>query len=174
MNKGFVLTTLMLICGAMMPTSAAVEVADSTSVDASATFSIIEHISTNSTAKIHQSDKLAERLKRSSADSSASSSGASSAGNAAVATGGYRIRVYSDNGKNAQSESRSRAATISSQFPQWASHVTYSAPYWRLSVGDFRSYSEASAALAELKRAFPAYQREMRLVRERIVTTAND
>jgi hypothetical protein len=157
MNKGFVLTTLMLICGAMTPMSAAVEVADSTSVDASATFSIIEHISTTSTAKIHQSDKLTERLKRdgsAAADGSASSASGSS-GSAAVATGGYRIRVYSDNGKNAQSESRSRAATISAQFPQWASHVTYSAPYWRLSVGDFRSYSEASAALAELRVRFP-------------------
>jgi hypothetical protein len=86
MNKGFVLTTLMLICGAMTPMSAAVEVADSTSVDASATFSIIEHISTTSTAKIHQSDKLTERLKRdgsAAADGSASSASGSS-GSAAV------------------------------------------------------------------------------------------
>lgn len=90
-------------------------------------------------------------------------------GEAAVPTGGYRIQAYSGNNpRTSKGDAQSRAEAISTEFPQWATYVTFAAPYWRLKVGDFRSYEEAHAALSMLKKQFPDFAREMRLVRDKI------
>lgn len=87
----------------------------------------------------------------------------------ATTTGGYRIQVYSgNNARIAKNEAENRAAMIRGQFPDIAAYVIYDAPYWRLRAGDFSTYEEAAAALGDLKRAFPSFAREMRLVRDRI------
>lgn len=87
----------------------------------------------------------------------------------AVPTGGYRIQVFSgNNARTAQADAESRAAMIRDQFPDVATYVIYDAPYWRLRVGDFTTYEEAAATLSNLKRAYPSFAREMRLVRDRI------
>ena len=83
--------------------------------------------------------------------------------------GGYRIQVFSDNNsRTAKSEARSRARDISAQFPQYATYVVYNSPYWRLRVGNFRTQEEANAAAHSLKAAFPAYSREIRVVKDTI------
>ena len=82
---------------------------------------------------------------------------------------GYRIQVFSD-GRNQHSlESRARARVA--RFPKYRGQVyTFSsAPNWYARVGNFRSQEEAASALAELKRAFPQFASEMRVVRSRIV-----
>lgn len=86
-----------------------------------------------------------------------------------VTTGGYRIQAFSgNNARQSQAEAQSRSSLISAAFPEYETYVSFDAPYWRLKVGDFRTYEEASAALSILKAHFPAYAREMRLVRDRI------
>lgn len=88
---------------------------------------------------------------------------------AATPTGGYRIQVFSgNNARTAKHEAESRAAQIREQFADINTYVIFDAPYWRLRAGDFTTYEEAAAALGDLKRAFPTYAREMRLVRDRI------
>lgn len=84
--------------------------------------------------------------------------------------GGYRIQVFSDNNaRTAKSEARQRARNISSRFPEYQTYVVYSSPYWRLRVGNFRTMEEANNAADQVKEAFPAYSREIRVVRDRIV-----
>lgn len=85
-----------------------------------------------------------------------------------VANGGYRIQVFSDSNPRAHGEAKGKATNINSRFPQWKSYVTYAAPYWRLRIGDFTNYEDANDALAALKDAFPAYKRELRIVRDHI------
>ena len=86
-----------------------------------------------------------------------------------TSAGGYRIQVFSDNNaRTAEREAHSRAAAISESFPQWGTYITYDSPYWRLRVGDFQTYEDATDAVMELKNAFPAYRRELRVVRDRI------
>lgn len=86
--------------------------------------------------------------------------------------GGYRVQVFSDNNpRTAKGEAQSKAAAIGEAFPQWATYITYDSPYWRLRVGDFRTYDDATHAVVELKNAFPAYRRELRVVRDRIKIT---
>ncbi len=87
-------------------------------------------------------------------------------------TVGYRVQVFSDNNsRTAKNEARSKSRDISSRFPQYRTYVMYTSPYWRLKVGDFRTQHEANEAAEELRRAFPAYSKEIRVVRDRITVS---
>lgn len=82
---------------------------------------------------------------------------------------GYRVQVFSDNNvRTARNEARLKQRNIKARFPQYESYVTYNSPYWRLRVGDFKTQEEAQAALNAIRRALPAYARELRVVRDRI------
>lgn len=82
---------------------------------------------------------------------------------------GYRIQVFSDNNATtAKNEARTKSRLISAHFPQYRTYVTYTSPYWRLRVGDFRTEGEAEAAADEIKSAFPSYAKEIRIVRDKI------
>ena len=82
---------------------------------------------------------------------------------------GFRVQVFSDNNpRTAKNEARTKQRSISSRFPQYRTYVTYTSPYWRLKVGDFRSQNEANEAAEELRRQFPSYSKEIRVVRDRI------
>ena len=82
---------------------------------------------------------------------------------------GYRVQVFSDNNvRTAKAEASSKQRVISARFPQYQTYVRYNSPYWRLKVGDFKTQQEANAAAEELRKAFPAYSKEIRVVRDRI------
>lgn len=82
---------------------------------------------------------------------------------------GYRVQVFSDNNvRTAKAEATSKQRVISARFPQYQTYVRYTSPYWRLKVGDFRTQQEANAAADELRKAFPSYSKEIRVVRDRI------
>ncbi|MCM1138488.1 MAG: SPOR domain-containing protein [Muribaculum sp.] len=82
---------------------------------------------------------------------------------------GFRVQVFSDNNtRTAKNEARSKQRVISSRFPQYQTYVMYTSPYWRLKVGDFRTQQEANDAADELRKAFPSYSKEIRVVRDRI------
>lgn len=82
---------------------------------------------------------------------------------------GYRVQVFSDNNqRTAKNEARSKSRSIGSRFPKYRTYVSYTSPYWRLRVGDFRTRQEATAAADELREAFPSYSKEIRVVRDRI------
>ena len=82
---------------------------------------------------------------------------------------GYRVQVYSDNNaRQAKTEARQRERAVSQEFPAYGTYVSYASPYWRLRVGDFRSQYVAEKAASEIRRAFPRYAREVRVVRDHI------
>lgn len=82
---------------------------------------------------------------------------------------GYRVQVYADNNvRSAKTEARQRERSIGNAFPQYGTYVSYASPFWRLRVGDFRSQYEAEKAASEIKRQFPSYAREVRVVRDRV------
>lgn len=87
---------------------------------------------------------------------------------------GYRVQVFSDNNiRTAKSEANSKQRLISARFPQYQTYVMYTSPYWRLKVGDFRTQQEANAAAEELRKAFPSYSKEIRVVRDRVNISAD-
>ncbi len=84
-------------------------------------------------------------------------------------TVGYRVQIYADNNvRSAKAEARQRERALGQAFPAYDTYVTYASPYWRLRVGDFRSQYDAEKAAAEIRKAFPRYAREVRVVRDRI------
>lgn len=85
---------------------------------------------------------------------------------------GFRVQVFSDNNvRTAKAEAASKQRVISARFPKYQTYVRYTSPYWRLRVGDFRTQQEANAAAEELRKAFPAYSKEIRVVPDRISLT---
>lgn len=82
---------------------------------------------------------------------------------------GWRVQVFSDNNsKTAKNEARVKEQKVLQRFPQYRTYKKYSAPYWRVRVGDFKTSAAAESAAAELRRAFPAFAKEIRVVRDRI------
>lgn len=88
---------------------------------------------------------------------------------------GFRIQIFGDGRNQATLRSRAtaRANAVCARFPKYRGQV-YSfskAPNWYTRIGNFKTRQEADAALGELKRAFPAFASEMRIVKSNIVPT---
>lgn len=86
---------------------------------------------------------------------------------------GYRIQAFSDNTASAKALAQQRARNIAMKFPQYRPYISYNAPSWRLRIGDFKSQDDAQKALQRVRAAFPAYGREMIIVRDRINVWGN-
>jgi len=76
--------------------------------------------------------------------------------NHASTVNGYRIRIFFDNGKDARTESQSILYRFKSKFPETAAYRTFVNPYFKVTVGDFRTWSEARAMLSQLNSQFPS------------------
>ncbi|MDE5886637.1 MAG: SPOR domain-containing protein [Muribaculaceae bacterium] len=86
---------------------------------------------------------------------------------------GFRIQVFSDgrNQSTLEARAKARGSAILAKLPKYRGQVyTYSSsPNWYTRVGNFRTNAEANAALTEMKRAFPNFASEMRIVKCQIV-----
>ncbi len=83
---------------------------------------------------------------------------------------GWRIQVFAGNNQRLSKEEAFRKEVdVKSVFPELATYVRWTAPFWRLRVGDFQTFRDASNMLDRLKRAFPSYGREMSIVKEKIL-----
>jgi hypothetical protein len=82
---------------------------------------------------------------------------------------GYRTQVFSGNNqRSSKDEAFRKEREIKEVFPELPTYVTYNAPFWRLRVGDFRSHEEAYHTQRLLMEAFPAYKKEMYIVKEEV------
>jgi hypothetical protein len=139
---------------------------------------IIENLNrTGSTVTVEQPQELADRLintaaasgqdENSDEESEEKSAVPQTRNNGKIV--GYRVQVYSDsNQRVAKGEARQRERAIGSRFPALATYVGYASPYWRLRVGDFRTQAEAQKYASDIRKAFPSYAKEIRVVRDRI------
>lgn len=85
---------------------------------------------------------------------------------------GYKIQAYSGNLANSRSIATSREKQVNALYPELMPVVEYDAPFWRLRIGNFVERGEAQQALQDLKKAFPAFAREMYIVRSQIKVPA--
>ena len=128
---------------------------------------IVDHITSGTSNVINQPEELLKRLLPVEGVEEESKEEIARPVNGRMA--GFRVQVFSDNNaRTAKNEARSKQRIISSRFPQYQTYVMYTSPYWRLKVGDFRTHQDANAASDELRRAFPAYSKEIRVVRDRV------
>lgn len=112
---------------------------------------------------IHQSQHIMQLVGR---PSSALSNARYSNGYAILQ--GYRVQLYSGNQANSKSIAQARAAQVKEYFPELETTVEYDAPFWRLRVGGFIELPEARASMNDMKRQFPAFAKEMYVVRSTV------
>ena len=70
--------------------------------------------------------------------------------------GGYRIRIFFDNKQTARVESEETLKHFESMFHDVVAYRTYANPYFKVTVGDFRTKSEAMEVLSRIKVEFPS------------------
>ena len=68
---------------------------------------------------------------------------------------GYRIRIFFDNKQTARMQSEEVEKTFIENFPQHPVYRTYTNPYFKVAVGDFRTRSDAAKVLLEIQKQFP-------------------
>lgn len=87
----------------------------------------------------------------------------------AITKVGYRVQVFDDNNvRTAKSQAQERKQMIENRFPEFHAYVQFNSPYWRVKVGDFRTRSEAEAAMGAIRAAFPSISSQLRVVRDKI------
>lgn len=87
---------------------------------------------------------------------------------------GYRTQVFSGNNqRKSKEEAFNKEREIKELFPEVPTYVSYDAPFWKLRVGDFRTHEEAYHMKRMLMEAFPAFGKEMYIVREEIKLPLN-
>ena len=84
---------------------------------------------------------------------------------------GYRIQIFSGNNqRNSKDEAFGKEQQIKNRFSGLSTYVSYTAPFWRLHVGDYLSYEEAYGMMQKLIAAFPSFRKEMFITKEEIRT----
>ena len=86
-----------------------------------------------------------------------------------LVTEGYRVQVYSGNNqRTSKGEAMDKQKKIKELYPDVRTYVTYNAPFWKLHVGDYRSYEEASYMLRSLRETFPQIRNEIYIIEDEI------
>lgn len=67
---------------------------------------------------------------------------------------GYRIRIYFDNAQDSRQISESVAARFSEEYPEVPVYKSYASPFFKVTVGDFRTRDEAAAFAKELSGSY--------------------
>jgi len=69
---------------------------------------------------------------------------------------GYRVRIYFDNKQNSRGASEAALRLFLSRYPGHGAYRSFVNPFFKVTVGDFRTRSEAMALLEQVKRDFPS------------------
>lgn len=78
------------------------------------------------------------------------------ASNGARAISGYRVRIFFDNGQTARQESEQELDRFTGLYHDVVAYRTYTNPYFKVTVGDCRTKSEAMELLSRIKGNFPS------------------
>jgi hypothetical protein len=124
----------------------------------------LERNNTGGTIQIEQPAELSRRVARVGEDVEANM----------VKVPVYRIQLFSSNSTSAKTQAENLAKEVENTFPNLQAAVSYASPFWRLRVGEFRTYEEANAMLPVIQNKFPDLQRGMLIIRERISVSVHD
>lgn len=71
-------------------------------------------------------------------------------------TQGFRVRIYFDNRQQARNRSSEVESNFAESYPEVPVYRTYAYPYFKVTVGDFRTRSEAMMFLKKIETDFPS------------------
>lgn len=69
---------------------------------------------------------------------------------------GYRVRLFSKSGQNAETEANAVRRKCTTNFPGYTAYLDYNTPNYLVNVGDFRTKNEAIKAQQKLAGTFPS------------------
>lgn len=111
--------------------------------------------------KMHQNKNIEQRVAR--------GTGAASGSIQSVTTTGYRVQVFSSNTqRTARGEAYKIEKEIRDAFPEHEVYVSYTSPFWRVRIGNFRSIDEAQEFRSQVIKAFPNLRTDTYTVRDQI------
>ena len=76
--------------------------------------------------------------------------------NKTVQTDGYRIRIYFDNKQDSREASSATEQQFRKRFPGYTTYRTFKNPFFKVTIGDFRTKAEAQVALEKISKEFPS------------------
>ena len=145
MRKVFVLIIAMALCLGLAPGMGAQEQSDvhvTPAVDSTLIGKSIFNLLPNVT--VHQSQSILSSMNR------------QIASNSSRKISGYRVRIFNDNKQNSRGASEAAMGRFKGMYPGIAAYRTYSNPFFKVTVGDFRTKSEAMRLLQQVKGSFPS------------------
>jgi hypothetical protein len=87
--------------------------------------------------------------------------------NNAITAVGYRVQVYSNNNaRKSKSVAYELETNLKELFPDVKCYVSYSAPFWKVRLGDFSNYAEAVIFSKKVKSILPELANEIIVVKE--------
>lgn len=94
--------------------------------------------------KVYQSQAIVDALKK------------QVASNPSRTISGYRVRIFFDNSQSARNSSEATLARFCAGHPGIAAYRSFQSPYFKVTVGDLRTKSEAMELLERIKGEFPS------------------
>ena len=94
--------------------------------------------------EVHQTDVVKEAM------------GRHVAANSLRELSGYRVRIFFDNKQTARVESEETLKRFESMYHDVVAYRSYANPYFKVTVGDFRTKSEAFRLLERIRHEFPS------------------
>lgn len=94
--------------------------------------------------KVHQSEEIASAM------------AGHFIGNPERAIQGYRVRIFFDNRQTARVESEAALDRFTQEYHDVVAYRSYVNPYFKVTVGDFRTKSEAMQLLVRIRNEFPS------------------
>lgn len=94
--------------------------------------------------KVYQSQAIVDALKK------------QMASNHSRTISGYRVRIFFDNSQTSRNASEATLARFCASHPGIAAYRSFQSPYFKVTVGDLRTKSEAMELLERIKGEFPS------------------
>ena len=113
------------------------------------------------TVKMYQDEKIALAVVNRKATSEVQST---------QTTSGYRVQVFSSNAqRTAKADAFKIEKTLREEFPDFPVYLNYTSPFWKVRVGDFKTYKEAQEFRSILIDAFPNLRSETYTVKDTVI-----
>lgn len=87
---------------------------------------------------------------------------------AQIEINGFRVQIFSSNRQQTAKEEALVLEKKMTEALSTAVYVTYIAPFWKVRLGNFRTYDEANAFKVQLITQFPELQGDTYIVRDKI------
>lgn len=82
---------------------------------------------------------------------------------------GYRLQLYmGNNPKKSKTEVFNMEKAVKAVYPNISTYVTFNSPFWKLKVGDYKSWEEADRMLREFKEQHKSISKEVFIIKDDI------